>query len=76
MGSYHRFCDAKNRRSQARFECRECGWAAHADHNASRNIAALGHQKYWAAQSTVPKAATALTSSEIGEQQTWSFRAG
>lgn len=57
------FCDEKNRRSQARFECRECGWAAHADHNASRNIAALGHQKYWAAQSTVPKAATALASS-------------
>ncbi|MCZ9634916.1 hypothetical protein [Rhodococcus sp. BH5] len=35
----------------------------HADHNASRNIAALGHEKYWAAQSTVPKAATALASS-------------
>ncbi|MCZ9634935.1 transposase [Rhodococcus sp. BH5] len=57
------FCDAQNRRSQARFECCECGWAAHADHNASRNIAALGHEKYWAAQSTVPKAATALASS-------------
>ncbi|MFB9779564.1 MAG: transposase [Rhodococcus sp. (in: high G+C Gram-positive bacteria)] len=57
------FCDAKNRRRQARFECRECGWAAHADHNASHNIAALGHEKYWAAQSTVPKAATALASS-------------
>ena len=57
------FCDVKNRRSQARFECRDCGWAAHADHNAARNIAALGHEKYWAAQSTVPKAATALASS-------------
>ncbi|WP_308198242.1 transposase [Rhodococcus sp. ARC_M6] len=46
------FCDEKNRRSQARFVCRECGWTAHADHNAARNIAALGHEKYWAAQST------------------------
>ncbi|NMM86161.1 transposase [Rhodococcus sp. SRB_17] len=57
------YCDEKNRRSQARFECRECGWAGHADHNASVNIAALGHEKYWAAQSTVPIAATALASS-------------
>ncbi|WP_441347203.1 RNA-guided endonuclease InsQ/TnpB family protein [Rhodococcus sp. OK302] len=57
------FCDEKNRRSQARFECRECGWTAHADHNAARNIAALGHEKHWAAQSTVPIAATALASS-------------
>ncbi|NMM83410.1 transposase [Rhodococcus sp. SRB_17] len=57
------FCDVKNRRSQARFECRECGWTAHADHNAARNIAALGHEKYWAAQSTVPIAATSLAAS-------------
>ncbi|MDI9916797.1 transposase [Rhodococcus sp. IEGM 1379] len=57
------FCDVKNRRSQARFACRECGWSAHADCNAARNIAALGHEKYWAAQSTVPIAATALASS-------------
>lgn len=57
------FCDAKNRRTQSVFECRECGWSTHADHNASRNIAALGHENYWAAQSTVPKAATALASS-------------
>ncbi|MDI9915727.1 transposase [Rhodococcus sp. IEGM 1379] len=58
-----RFCDAKNRRSQAVFECQECGWTAHADHNAARNIAALGHENYWAAQSTVPIAATALAAS-------------
>lgn len=58
-----RFCDAKNRRRQAVFECQECGWTAHADHNAARNIAALGHENYWAAQSTVPIAATSLASS-------------
>ncbi|WP_254922945.1 RNA-guided endonuclease InsQ/TnpB family protein [Rhodococcus sp. OK302] len=57
------FCDVRNRRSQAVFVCRECGWAGHADHNAALNIAALGHEKYWAAQSTVPIAATALASS-------------
>ncbi|MDV8071047.1 zinc ribbon domain-containing protein [Rhodococcus sp. IEGM 1366] len=57
------FCDPKNRRSQALFECQKCGWAANADHNASRNISALGHEKYWAAQLTVPKAATSLASS-------------
>ncbi|WP_308198192.1 zinc ribbon domain-containing protein [Rhodococcus sp. ARC_M6] len=36
------FCDAKNRRSHAGFECSECGWTWHADHNAARNIAAPG----------------------------------
>ncbi|MDI9917156.1 transposase [Rhodococcus sp. IEGM 1379] len=46
------FCDVKNRRSQSVFVCRECGWAGHADHNAALNIAALGHEKYWVAQST------------------------
>lgn len=46
------FCDAKNRRGQAGFECQDCGWIAHADHNASRSIAVLGHEKYWAVQST------------------------
>lgn len=36
-------CEKKNRKSQARFECRSCGYAANADYNASRNIAARGH---------------------------------
>ena len=34
--------DKKNRVSQAIFTCRGCGVVAHADRNASRNIAARG----------------------------------
>jgi transposase len=34
--------DKKNRVSQAMFTCRGCGVVAHADRNASRNIAARG----------------------------------
>jgi putative transposase len=34
--------DKRNRVSQARFTCRGCGVVAHADRNASRNIAARG----------------------------------
>ncbi|TQC39061.1 transposase, partial [Rhodococcus sp. WS4] len=56
-------CDTANRHSQALFRCRDCGWTGHADHNAAANIAALGHNNYRAAQSTVPKAATPLTAS-------------
>ncbi|MDH6285041.1 RNA-guided endonuclease InsQ/TnpB family protein [Prescottella agglutinans] len=56
-------CEQGNRRTQSVFRCRECGWAAHADLNAARNIAVLGHTNYWAAQSTVPIAATALAAS-------------
>ncbi|RVW10940.1 transposase [Prescottella agglutinans] len=67
-------CDAANRRTQSVFRCRGCGWAAHADHNAARNIALLGHKDYWAAQSTEPRAATALAPSWRSEPQTWSFR--
>ncbi|MFD0364894.1 RNA-guided endonuclease InsQ/TnpB family protein [Nocardia sp. GCM10030253] len=55
--------DPANRPSQALFRCHDCGWTGHADHNAALNIAALGHQSYRAAQSTVPKAATPLTAS-------------
>ncbi|WP_380567850.1 zinc ribbon domain-containing protein [Streptacidiphilus jeojiensis] len=32
----------RNRASQARFACRSCGVVAHADRNASRNIARKG----------------------------------
>lgn len=56
-------CDPGNRRKQSEFRCARCEWEGHADHNAARNIAALGHQNYWGAQSTVPKAATTLTTS-------------
>jgi IS605 OrfB family transposase len=56
-------CDRANRPSQAVFRCRGCDWTGHADLNAALNIAALGYQSYRAAQSTVPKAATPLTSS-------------
>ncbi|MFE5683294.1 zinc ribbon domain-containing protein [Streptomyces sp. NPDC056512] len=34
--------DKKNRVDQATFICRNCGVVAHADRNASRNIAARG----------------------------------
>ncbi|MDX6347754.1 MAG: putative transposase, partial [Streptomyces sp.] len=34
--------DHRNRASQARFQCRSCGVVAHADLNASRNIAHKG----------------------------------
>jgi putative transposase len=35
-------CEKANRRSQASFLCRRCGFADHADHNAAWNIAVLG----------------------------------
>lgn len=50
--------DKRNRTSQAVFECRQCGYRAHADDNASHNI---GHraEDVWNAgrQSSVPTAA-------------------
>jgi IS605 OrfB family transposase len=57
------YCDKANRVSQATFRCRYCQWTGHADHNAARNIAALGHRTYRAAQSTAPIAATPPTAS-------------
>ena len=36
------YVDKRNRASQARFQCRSCGVVAHADLNASRNIARKG----------------------------------
>jgi len=33
-------CDKANRQSQAEFQCRQCGFTAHADYNAAINIAA------------------------------------
>ncbi|QYB08140.1 transposase [Rhodococcus sp. USK10] len=70
------YCDTANRHSQALFRCRGCGWTGHADHNAAANIAALGHDNYRAAQSTVPKAATPLTASENVSSKPASFRTG
>ncbi|WP_346842789.1 transposase [Rhodococcus sp. A14] len=58
------YCDKANRVSQATFRCRHCQWTGHADHNAARNIAALGHRTYRAAQSTAPIAATPPAASE------------
>ncbi|GCE39484.1 mobile element protein [Rhodococcus wratislaviensis] len=69
-------CATANRHSQALFRCRGCGWTGHADHNAAANIAALGHDNYRAAQSTVPKAATPLTASENVSSKPASFRTG
>jgi len=36
------YCDKSNRKSQAEFECRQCGHSANADVNAARNIRAKG----------------------------------
>lgn len=49
--------DKQNRASQARFQCRSCGVVAHADLNASRNIARKG-EVVWNAgrESRVPAA--------------------
>jgi IS605 OrfB family transposase len=47
--------DKKNRATQANFTCRECGVVAHADRNASRNIAARGETAWIAGrESRVP----------------------
>jgi putative transposase len=35
-------CEKANRKSQAEFECRQCGYSANADFNAARNIRAKG----------------------------------
>ena len=36
------FVEKRNRRSQAEFSCLRCGYEAHADHNAARNLATRG----------------------------------
>ena len=38
-------CEKANRKTQARFLCVSCGHSANADHNAARNIRALGVRK-------------------------------
>ncbi|THV43505.1 RNA-guided endonuclease InsQ/TnpB family protein [Glycomyces buryatensis] len=53
--SYCHHVDKKNRPSQAVFCCRSCGVVAHADWNASRNIAARGDSAWTAGrESRVP----------------------
>ncbi|EKT84488.1 transposase [Rhodococcus opacus M213] len=69
------YCDKANRVSQATFRCRHCQWAGHADHNAARNIAALGHRAYRAAQSTAPIAATPPAASGNVSSKPGPFRA-
>ncbi|WP_373299953.1 zinc ribbon domain-containing protein [Streptomyces albospinus] len=47
--------DKKNRARQALFTCRNCGVVAHADRNASRNIARKGEAAWTAGrESRVP----------------------
>ncbi|WP_206305853.1 RNA-guided endonuclease InsQ/TnpB family protein [Actinacidiphila soli] len=49
------YIDKRNRASQARFQCRSCGVVAHADLNASRNIARKGETTWIAGrESRVP----------------------
>jgi IS605 OrfB family transposase len=49
------YIDKRNRASQARFQCRSCGVVAHADLNASRNIARKGETAWIAGrESRVP----------------------
>ena len=49
------YIDKRNRASQARFPCRSCGVVAHADLNASRNIARKGETAWIAGrESRVP----------------------
>jgi IS605 OrfB family transposase len=52
------YTDHRNRARQARFQCRSCGVVAHADLNASRNIARKGEVAWIAGrESRVPTAA-------------------
>jgi IS605 OrfB family transposase len=44
--------DKRNRASQARFQCRSCGVVAHADLNASRNIARKGEAAWTAGRAS------------------------
>jgi putative transposase len=56
------YVDKANRAGQALFCCRSCSVAAHADHNAARNIAARG-QAGWAAVNQ-PNADTPVAASD------------
>jgi putative transposase len=50
--------DKLNRATQALFSCRSCGVVAHADRNASRNIAARGEAAWIAGRESRVPAAT------------------
>ncbi|MEU0821060.1 RNA-guided endonuclease InsQ/TnpB family protein [Streptomyces mirabilis] len=75
--------DKKNRASQALFTCRNCGVVAHADRNASHNIARRG-EAVWTAgrESRVPATPKGVWTEEPTQQpvgrhlQTRSIRAG
>ena len=53
--------DKRNRRSQAVFECGQCGFVGHADHNAAINIARRGVERW--GEVMRPHAAPTLTAS-------------
>src|SRR5271166_4785 len=53
--------DKRNRRSQSKFECGQCGFVGHADHNAAVNIAVRGVERW--GEVMRPHAAPTLTAS-------------
>lgn len=53
--------DKQNRRSQSKFECGQCGFVGHADHNAAVNIAVRGVERW--GEVMRPHAAPTLTAS-------------
>jgi putative transposase len=53
--------DKRNRRSQSEFECVQCGFVGHADHNAAINIASRGVERW--GEVMRPYAAPTLTAS-------------
>jgi putative transposase len=63
-------CERANRRSQAGFECKHCGFSANADWNAARNIRALANSKVATGLAVVEAKAGNGTAAEISRKAT------
>lgn len=60
-------CSKSNRKSQSKFVCKSCGFAANADHNAAKNISALGWGVLSSAQTErVPQQTSSPLMSAVG----------